>query len=49
MSIFFLGGALGSMLGGWMYAHHGWHGVLLAGLVFPATGLALFATERTQR
>ena len=46
MSIFFMGGALGSMLGGWMYAHHGWHGVLLTGLVFPAMGLALFLTEK---
>ena len=46
MSIFFMGGALGSMLGGWMYAHHGWQGVLLTGLVFPATGLALFMTEK---
>jgi len=48
MSIFFMGGALGSMLGGWMYAHHGWQGVLMTGLVFPAAGLALFATEKRQ-
>jgi len=46
MAIFFLGGALGSSLGGWMYAHHGWQGVLITGLVFPAAGLLLFATER---
>jgi predicted MFS family arabinose efflux permease len=46
MSIFFMGGALGSMLGGWMYAHHGWQGVLMTGLVFPALGLAVFATEK---
>jgi len=46
MSIFFMGGALGSMLGGWMYAHHGWQGVLMTGLVFPATGLAVFLTEK---
>lgn len=46
MSIFFMGGALGSMLGGWMYAHHGWQGVLMTGLVFPATGLTLFLTEK---
>jgi len=46
MSIFFMGGALGSMLGGWMYAHHGWQGVLLTGLAFPAAGLALFMTEK---
>ena len=46
MALFFMGGALGSSLGGWMFAHHGWHGVLLAGLGFPAVALALFATER---
>lgn len=45
MAIFFMGGALGSVLGGWMYAHHGWQGVLLTGLAFPALGLALFASE----
>ena len=48
MAIFFMGGALGSMLGGWMYAHHGWQGVLMTGLVFPALGLAVFATEKRQ-
>jgi predicted MFS family arabinose efflux permease len=46
MSIFFLGGAVGSSLGGWMYAHHGWQGVLAAGLVFPAAGFLVFATDR---
>jgi len=47
MSIFFMGGALGSLLGGWMFAHHGWHGVLLAGLAFPALALAIYAMEFT--
>ena len=46
MSIFFMGGALGSLLGGWTFAHYGWHGVLLAGLTFPAAALAVYATER---
>jgi predicted MFS family arabinose efflux permease len=46
MAIFFMGGALGSSAGGWMYAHHGWQGVLATGLLFPALGLAVFATER---
>jgi predicted MFS family arabinose efflux permease len=45
MSIFFLGGALGSLLGGWMFARHGWHGVLLTGLAFPLAALAAYATE----
>jgi predicted MFS family arabinose efflux permease len=46
ISIFFAGGAFGSWLGGWTFAHHGWHGVLLSGLLFPLIALALFATER---
>ncbi|MET0268213.1 MAG: MFS transporter [Duganella sp.] len=45
MALFFMGGALGSSLGGWMFAHHGWHGVLLTGLAFPLAGLCVFATE----
>ena len=45
MALFFMGGAIGSSLGGWMFAHHGWHGVLLTGLVFPLVGLAVFTTE----
>jgi len=45
MALFFMGGALGSSLGGWMFAAHGWTGVLWAGLAFPLTALCLFATE----
>ncbi|NRR33261.1 MFS transporter [Oxalobacteraceae bacterium] len=45
IAIFFGGGAIGSSLGAWMHAHHGWHAVLLTGLVFPALGLLLFAKE----
>jgi predicted MFS family arabinose efflux permease len=35
----FAGGALGSALGGWMYATHGWHAALLTGMTF--VGIAL--------
>jgi predicted MFS family arabinose efflux permease len=45
MALFFLGGALGSSLGGWMFAAHGWTGVLWTGLAFPLVALAVFATE----
>ncbi|MFZ6646998.1 MFS transporter [Undibacterium sp. TJN25] len=39
-AFFFAGGALGSALGGWVYASYGWHAALLAGMVFPlAAGL----------
>jgi predicted MFS family arabinose efflux permease len=45
MAIFFCGGAIGSSLGAWMYAHHGWHGVLLTGLAFPLIAALVYATE----
>jgi predicted MFS family arabinose efflux permease len=32
----FAGGALGSALGGWMYATHGWHAALFTGMAFVA-------------
>ncbi len=47
MAIFFCGGAIGSSLGAWMYAHHGWHGVLLTGLAFPLIAALVYATEFT--
>ncbi|MBV7536190.1 MFS transporter [Duganella sp. sic0402] len=45
MALFFMGGAIGSSLGGWMFAAHGWTGVLWTGLCFPLIALAVFATE----
>jgi predicted MFS family arabinose efflux permease len=45
MALFFMGGALGSSLGGWMFAAHGWTGVLWTGLCFPLAALLIFATE----
>lgn len=45
IAIFFLGGALGSALGGWMHAHHGWPGVLAAGLLLPAIAFVFHLTE----
>jgi len=45
MALFFMGGALGSSLGGWMFAAHGWTGVLWTGLCFPLAALCLFATD----
>jgi len=49
VAIFFLGGAIGSSLGGWMYAHHGWQGVLATGFMFPAIAFALYLTEFAER
>lgn len=45
MALFFMGGALGSSLGGWMFAAHGWTGVLWTGLCFPLAALCVFATD----
>lgn len=44
-ALFFAGGALGSALGGWVYATHGWHAALLTGMAFPAVALAYWFTE----
>jgi predicted MFS family arabinose efflux permease len=45
IALFFAGGAAGSALGGWVFASFGWHAVLLAGMAFPALGLALWLSE----
>ncbi|OON62854.1 MFS transporter [Massilia sp. KIM] len=44
-ALFFAGGALGSALGGWLYATHGWHAALFAGMALPAIGLAAWVAE----
>lgn len=44
-ALIFSGGALGSALGAWVYAHHGWHGALLAGMAFPLAGLIYWFSE----
>jgi predicted MFS family arabinose efflux permease len=46
MSIFFIGGAVGSALGGWAYAQGGWPLASWIGVAFPLIALAYFATER---
>ncbi len=45
MATFFVGGAIGSALGGWAYAHWGWGVTSLIGLALPLTALAYFATD----
>jgi predicted MFS family arabinose efflux permease len=44
-ALFFAGGALGSALGGWVYASHGWHAALLTGMAFPGLALLYWITE----
>ncbi|AJY73558.1 MFS transporter [Paenibacillus beijingensis] len=46
MSIFFIGGAIGSSLGGWSYAHGGWSFTSLIGVVMPLLALLYFITEK---
>ena len=46
MATFFLGGAAGSALGGWAYAHGGWPLAAGAGLVLPAVAFGMFLRER---
>lgn len=45
----FTGGALGSALGGWMYATHGWHAALLTGMAFVAVALLGWLGEYSTR
>jgi predicted MFS family arabinose efflux permease len=47
LAMFFAGGALGSALGGWMYATHGWHAALLTGMAFPAAALLYWISDYT--
>jgi predicted MFS family arabinose efflux permease len=44
-ALFFAGGALGSALGGWVYASYGWHAALLTGMAFPGLALLYWITE----
>jgi predicted MFS family arabinose efflux permease len=44
-ALFFAGGALGSALGGWVFASQGWHAALLTGLAFPAAALLYWLAE----
>ncbi|MGF9964423.1 MFS transporter [Bacillus rhizoplanae] len=46
MAIFFLGGAVGSSIGGWAYASGGWSAALWMGIAFPIIALLYFATEK---
>jgi predicted MFS family arabinose efflux permease len=44
-ALFFAGGALGSALGGWMFATHGWHAALATGMAFNGAALLYWLTE----
>jgi predicted MFS family arabinose efflux permease len=46
MAIFFVGGALGSALGGWAFSYGGWALASWIGFAFPVAALLYFATEQ---
>ncbi|NTE86860.1 MFS transporter [Agrobacterium rubi] len=46
MATFFMGGAVGSALGGWAYAQGQWTAASWLGFALPATAFAFFLTER---
>ncbi|WP_018754303.1 MFS transporter [Paenibacillus terrigena] len=46
MAIFFFGGAIGSAIGGWIYATGGWSAALGIGIAFPIIAILYFATEK---
>jgi len=47
MAVFFIGGAIGSALGGWAYAYGGWMAASLIGLSMPITALLYYFTEKS--
>lgn len=48
-ALFFAGGAVGSALGGWMFATHGWHAALLTGAAFNGAALLYWVSEWLSR
>jgi predicted MFS family arabinose efflux permease len=44
-SLFFVGGAVGSAAGGWVYAQYGWDAVLLLGMALPGAALLYWVSE----
>ncbi|RZL64902.1 MAG: MFS transporter [Variovorax sp.] len=49
MATFFAGGAIGSAVSTWSYAHGGWLWTSLIGACFPLAAMTLFATEKQKR
>lgn len=46
MAVFFIGGAIGSALGGWAYAYGGWMLASILGLSMPVSALLYYFTEK---
>ena len=47
LATLFVGGALGSAVGGWVYAQDGWGLTSSVGFALPVAALVYFSTERT--
>jgi predicted MFS family arabinose efflux permease len=47
MAVFFIGGAIGSALGGWAYAYGSWMFASILGMAIPVAALLYYFTERT--
>jgi predicted MFS family arabinose efflux permease len=47
MAVFFIGGAIGSALGGWAYAYGGWMLASMLGLSMPVAALLYYFTEKS--
>jgi predicted MFS family arabinose efflux permease len=47
-ALFFAGGALGSALGGWIYAEYGWYAALVTGMLLPALALPAWLWEAAE-
>lgn len=46
MAVFFIGGAIGSALGGWAYAYGGWMLASIVGVSMPVGALCYYFTEK---
>lgn len=46
MAVFFAGGAIGSALGGWTYAHGGWPTASMLGFILPVIAFLYYLTEK---
>lgn len=46
MAVFFIGGAIGSAVGGWAYAYGGWLVASILGLSMPVAALLYYFTEK---
>ncbi|WP_110955044.1 MFS transporter [Anaerosinus massiliensis] len=46
MAVFFIGGSIGSALGGWAYAYGGWMFASILGLSMPVAALLYYFTEK---